>query len=1488
MWTIYTFGNGDVLTQILLGIRIMMTTGRFESLMELALLVFAMFGLVYFVFNRRFLVPLVVGAFFILFVSVRITVDVSVEDQVNPDVPDQIVNSVPLAIALPAYLSGQVGYYTTQLVEASFPMPVQYTQGQASFNRPLFDLQKVLNARLQDSDLARNTDSYFMMCVFREVGLLQKNLGTLMNSPNLLNDIGATNNALTALGYTGGTLEAAPRVCPDFYSSLILPAYTTGQPDYEGAMRHLRTQLQLDPATGDEEGLTEDIRANLLLSVGQSARDMINNVLLIHAWKNAESADAKRRAATADTVLLQQQAIQKDLKFQSYSKSYVAQKVVPLLRTIVEGVVYIMTPFLLVLAISPGMSRLMGTYWRLFMWLQTWSPLYAVLNFVMFWEARSRLGAILSSNGVGQSVNYATLDRINEHVAMLNSTAADYVWLVPAIGFGLMWGGSQVLGSILAGSRTAETVAGQVGGQFSRGLGANLEEGPSYRHEQRGAQFGEMIGHDVEPQMTVPTGQGGFRVDSQSGTSEIHDSQGGITSIGANGIQNYKGPEGQYSMDSKGHLLSGVFRHKMFDPQSGKQVDAQTSVFGSMVEHRFDTMGEDGSRKSVLVQENQDTGELVARTEQSVRKGLSETRTIAEDGSQSFARSGNVPLFLEIAGETRPDAGFVQMMGERGPGERVDTLTQSTFQSTMGAKQSYTGRLVERDGQFHFLATEGGAVRGFDNKDTEAGVHRESFVSPDGSNYFVETGQAEQMVLGKDGVTRPMEGYVRAFGSVDRSDPVHPRDIYSSYSLTSDEGGHTHTVTGTLGTDASGRQFLVEATEHFESGTSGVAHDTHTVGSYTLSGTFTALSHGEANQPGVPTAFFGSAIDNSKPGSPAFQANALLYDGQVSFFDGREGGTKSISGERNLVDGSHLSGQFTQLNVMGQDGHQVEMFHGYAQQPGAPARDVTGLIDNGSLVSFKGASGNEFRDVIERTDSGDLQSIGAQETYSAPGGTHSLSNFQGVTVNPQGDAFKRSSTNLDGVSVYSDQMRGSRQMTVEFEQSLRGYNNEVQSIDKESGWRRINDGHRDMDVYANLYYGPTSSETGERKLLGGTITNVTDNTYSTFMKDGEGNEVWGIARSLEDPNSGAMSGSIDQTVKVVAAKNGAIDTQVLGPMKDDGGQREVLYHSVLGGLDSQYYNNERKSGIFTVPDPMHPGQTKELQGTFYYSPQSGQLIASEVTDLQTGKIGQYRTDAQGQEHFQVVEYSQSPDGASVIANTKELSKNEYAAHGFAVNDVLDGSGNVLSSSGHKGSDFHDFNRVQFHHDSGANLTITQMAFAAKGTDISNPTQTDEAIAYGLEFGRIGMDGASRYLILKGRMGKFGGGGVGGTPVQPGGGPVPNGPGGGGGPSGLLDSHQNMGAWWKEYSGVMDNAISFARSSVEHLEKTGRAQSMSPEELQNFAANAAYNAVRTSALGMMGEEASSAFGTMPRWQEGQESLLKISKPSSPGVNTGSNK
>ena len=77
MWDIYTYGNGDVISQVMLGLRIMMTTGRFESLFHLALLGFVLFGLVYYAFNRRApMLPLLLGAIIILYASVRISVDV--------------------------------------------------------------------------------------------------------------------------------------------------------------------------------------------------------------------------------------------------------------------------------------------------------------------------------------------------------------------------------------------------------------------------------------------------------------------------------------------------------------------------------------------------------------------------------------------------------------------------------------------------------------------------------------------------------------------------------------------------------------------------------------------------------------------------------------------------------------------------------------------------------------------------------------------------------------------------------------------------------------------------------------------------------------------------------------------------------------------------------------------------------------------------------------------------------------------------------------------------------------------------------------------------------------------------------------------------------------------------------------------------------------------------------------------------------------------
>lgn len=220
-----------------------------------------------------------------------------------------------------------------------------------------------------------------------------------------------------------------------------------------------------------------------------------------------------------------------------------------------------------------------------------------------------------------------------------------------------------------------------------------------------------MIGHDVEPQaMTVPTGQGGFRVDSQSGTRVRIPTPRAASPVLARTafrttrarrtvFDRIQGASAEWGVPSR-CLIHSPGSRSMHKPHGvGSMVGIASIRWGGWLqEERAYIAGKSGYRCGA---------HGTIRSERPV-----ETRTIAEDGSQSFARSGECAVVFGSRGRDVPMPDFVQMMGERGPGERVGLPSHSRhFRARWVAKQSYTGRLVERDGQFHFLATEGGAVR---------------------------------------------------------------------------------------------------------------------------------------------------------------------------------------------------------------------------------------------------------------------------------------------------------------------------------------------------------------------------------------------------------------------------------------------------------------------------------------------------------------------------------------------------------------------------------------------------------------------------------------------------------------------------------------------------------------------------------------------------------------------------------------------------------
>ncbi|GJL52948.1 MAG: hypothetical protein NPIRA02_00800 [Nitrospirales bacterium] len=548
LWTIYSYGNGDVIASIFEGLKLVFGSGAYESLLQLALLLLVLGLLLTTVFRGRFLWPVLMGGIAILLIAVTLTVDVAVEEQVDPLIPDVVVTDVPLIVAFPAYVTGTVGFELSVLMETVFPVPDTYVMSTSPFNRSWFDFQKTLEVYLPDGDLRRNTQSYLVYCVFRAIAFDQLQRGDLLQATDLLSAIAVANAALTAPQYVNGNPIGALQ-CPEFYSTIIQPGYTLAHADYQEAMRRLRVGFQADPDLPDAELDHVDPLITALLIGGQDSRSLINTMLIREVWREAERQDRQRFGDVAGTLVMTQQALLQDLKYQAYTRSYIAQKLVPLMRTVGEGIVYLLAPFLLVLAFQPGMGRWLGLYLRAFAWVALWGPIFVVMNFLMFTEGSRRLTPL---TGTIDGIAMVNFDSVREFTTLLNTVASDLTLAVPLLAWGLVWGGSHLIGGLMGGLFHAAGQGDTVATQFARGRGSVRQEGLGSVTQQ--ATVGD-------EEFGVITGPAGLRVDQQTGASDILDHEGGVARAGANGTLMYRGPRGEFVENQEGRLIQGFRVH---------------------------------------------------------------------------------------------------------------------------------------------------------------------------------------------------------------------------------------------------------------------------------------------------------------------------------------------------------------------------------------------------------------------------------------------------------------------------------------------------------------------------------------------------------------------------------------------------------------------------------------------------------------------------------------------------------------------------------------------------------------------------------------------------------------------------------------------------------------------------------------------------------------------------------------------------------------
>ncbi|MDP3597228.1 MAG: hypothetical protein Q8S75_09565, partial [Nitrospirota bacterium] len=312
---------------------------------------------------------------------------------------------------------------------------------------------------------------------------------------------------------------------------------------------------------------------------------------------------------------------------------------------------------------------------------------------------RARLVSITAAGGFG-SVNLSSYDSYLELVSMMNSVAGDYIWMVPAVGWALVWGGSSV-GSALSGAgRSAQETSSHIAGEFAAGRGQTMLEGKGFRWESQlqladGSSADGVIGHASGSHHVFAPVAGSYGISTvdQVGNMNMRGQDGSVTSLAANGAMTVQTPYGTYSKDKDGKLVSGVFRGNVHDPESGRTMLMQQEVRGDEIFSRGVYRDNSGREHKVEQVQNQASGEQVSRIDTFKSDGFEGEEETFSDGTKVFKTkrtgTGTVmsPMGQEISGQMVQEDMYINQPGAAGGYRHVAGTAHAVTQS--GGEQQY-------------------------------------------------------------------------------------------------------------------------------------------------------------------------------------------------------------------------------------------------------------------------------------------------------------------------------------------------------------------------------------------------------------------------------------------------------------------------------------------------------------------------------------------------------------------------------------------------------------------------------------------------------------------------------------------------------------------------------------------------------------------------------------------------------------------------------
>lgn len=372
---------------------------------------------------------------------------------------DYVVTDVPFGIAAFGYVTSGIGAGITDLYEQYITVPSdrKYSETGMAFGANLSRV--VTETGIPDSEWSVNATNMMSQCVNPLIARGVMPVNELTRSTDIWSDIEnklpANRFVKMADGSVVSCQEMGQKVNAKFGpggSVNELAALQAGSALFPQCSANDAKTAFLSGAggikTSDVMGYTED-------AAEATRQSMLIAALQQGLGQTAMEGDSASIAQSVYTA--QAEATQRN----TYTlMGSMAARTVPVLRAVLEMLIYAIFPIVLIFALTPAWLKVLGHYVLAMMWIQLWPPLYAILNSIMTWyaEREAKSAAMIEAATNDKGLSLETFGSISHASADIVAMTGYMAVSIPIIAYMIIRGGAMA-GSMLASSLTQPMAA---------------------------------------------------------------------------------------------------------------------------------------------------------------------------------------------------------------------------------------------------------------------------------------------------------------------------------------------------------------------------------------------------------------------------------------------------------------------------------------------------------------------------------------------------------------------------------------------------------------------------------------------------------------------------------------------------------------------------------------------------------------------------------------------------------------------------------------------------------------------------------------------------------------------------------------------------------------------------------------------------------------------------------------------------------------------